>query len=118
MGDKAWKDHERKTARAFGGKRVGPTGKVGPDIHHKWLSIECKERKSLPAWLLDAMRQITTASSTNKLPIVVLHQLGDRHNNDLVVIRQFDFVNWFIANEEEQDEVECKLDGAPERGHG
>jgi hypothetical protein len=67
-----------------------------PDVAHDWLSIEVKHRHELPAWLYDAMLQaMLAAHNTNNLPIVVLHESGRRHDDDLVVVRLKDFVEWF-----------------------
>lgn len=86
-----WKDHERAIAKRLGGKRSGPQGQACADVVHPVLSIECKERKSLPLWLMHAMGQAEDAASGGKLPAVVLHQLGRRHDEDLVVVRLKDF---------------------------
>ena len=65
-------------------------------VAHDWLSIEVKHRRALPVWLCDAMVQAVAANRGNdKLPVVVLHQKGRRHDDDLVVLRLKDFVEWF-----------------------
>ena len=96
---KNWKEHERRTARAFGGQRAGATGKGGEDVVGvQWLTIECKERQSLPAWLTGAMVQAVdyaAQKTSDTLPIVVLHEKGERADNDLVVMRRCDFVEWY-----------------------
>jgi len=43
----------------------------------------------------DAVRQAEGHAPAAALPLVVLHQLGDRHDADLVVIRLKDFEEWF-----------------------
>ncbi len=90
----AWKDLERVCARRLGGQRAGPTGRKGSDVLHPLFAIECKERKVLPTWLLDAMSQSVGAAQVDQTAIVVLHQLGARHDNDLVVMRLRDFEDW------------------------
>ena len=98
MGDKAWKQTERKVAAALGGERVPVTGRQrgsAPDVAHEWLSIEVKHRKEMPAWLMDAMAQARASIRGNQLPVVVLHENGRHHKGDLVVIRLEDFVDWF-----------------------
>ena len=98
-----WKAVERTIAERLGGRRVPVTGRQrgdAPDIDHPWLSIEVKHRKKLPAWLFDAMAQ-AVASRTygsdgeDKLPVVVLHENGKHHDNDLVMMRLYDFSFWF-----------------------
>ena len=96
--DKAWKATERAIASHLGGKRVPITGRQRgdvPDVAHPWLSIECKHRKRLPEWLKDAMSQAGAAATSSQLPIVVLHELGERHGSNLVLLRLGDFEDWF-----------------------
>jgi len=57
------------------------------------LSIEVKSRKSLPAWLLDALEQAQAASTDGKLPVAVLHQDRTPYRNALVVVRLEDFAS-------------------------
>ena len=91
----AWKRHELAIAKRLGGKRAGPTGRTGPDVLHPHLGIECKERHTLPKWLINAMAQCVGASATWQLPVVILHQLGQRHDDDLVVMRLADWEQWY-----------------------
>lgn len=98
MPDKRWKASERRIARLLGGERVPVSGRGRgdqPDVRHPWLSIECKDRKELPAWLLDALAQAEAAAAPDRLPIAVLHEAGQRHDRSLVVLRLADFVAWF-----------------------
>lgn len=84
---------ERAVAKRLDGERVGHLG--GEDVSTSAFSVECKERASLPIWLTDAMAQAVRHCPEGKLPMVVLHALGARHDNDLVVIRLRDFEDWF-----------------------
>jgi len=84
---------ERAVAKRLGGERVGHLG--GEDVSHSAFSIECKERASFPAWLTDAMAQAVRHCPEGKLPMVVLHALGERHDGDLVVIRLKDVEEWW-----------------------
>jgi hypothetical protein len=98
MPDRAWKQTERRTAAILGGRRVPTTGRQrgdAPDVEHPWLSVECKHRKRLPAWLLDAMDQARAAARSDQLPCTVLHEAGRRHADSLVLVRLADFVEWF-----------------------
>jgi hypothetical protein len=91
----AWKRTERAVAQRLGGRRVPVTGRArgnAPDIAHPRLSVEVKHRKTLPAWLVDAMAQARAAARDGQTPIVVLHQNGQRHDDDLVVIAIADFL--------------------------
>lgn len=91
-----WKEHERRTAKSLGGQRTGPTGRNTNDVEHSWLAVECKHRKVLPTWFIDAMRQAKANSNKGeKLPVVVIHQLGQRHADDYIVMRMADFKDYF-----------------------
>lgn len=95
---KTWKAVEREIARRLGGERVPITGRVrgsAPDIAHERWAVEVKHRKALPAWLWEAVDQAVRAARDDQLPVVILHQHGCWHDNDLVVIRLRDFTEWF-----------------------
>lgn len=96
-----WKNTERKAARMLGGQRVGNSGRNTEDISHGWLSCEVKHRDVLPSWLKMAMWQARTNAAADKLPVVILHESGQRHADNLVVIRMADFREWFGDTEEE-----------------
>ena len=99
MTDKTWKATERYYADRFGGERVPITGRIRgnvPDIRHKWLSIEVKFRKELPAWLHDAMDQAQKSKHGEQLPVVILHQNGKKHDDDFIVMTTKDFEEWFL----------------------
>jgi len=95
MGDKTWKQVERAVAKRLGGQRTGATGGATPDVATGWASVEVKTRQELPAWLLDAVRQAVRNAHPNTLALVILHQVGERHDNDLVVLRLRDFEDWY-----------------------
>lgn len=101
MADKAWKRTEREVARHLGGRRVPVTGRQRgdtPDVMHDHLSIEVKHRKTLPAWLLDAMDQANAASkSPDQIAIAVLHQSGARFEDSLVLIELGPFSRLFAT---------------------
>jgi hypothetical protein len=85
---KTWKAVERAVARRLGGRRVPVTGRGGaPDVEHERFAVEVKHRKELPAWLKEAMAQAEAAARDGKVPVVVLHERGQRHADDLVVLR-------------------------------
>ena len=87
---KDWKACERKVAALVGGTRIPVSGRArghSPDIHHERLSIEVKSRKKLPAWIEDAMKQAEACAHDGQLPLVVLHQDGQRYQEALIVMR-------------------------------
>lgn len=89
-----WKQAERKIAAILGGRRVPVSGRQrgdAPDIEHPTLSIEVKSRKSIPAWVENAIEQAEVASRDGKTPAVVLHQDEQKYTDALVVLRLSDF---------------------------
>ena len=100
MPNATWKEHERRTARTLGGRRVGPTEYAGADVvvgDPPWLVVECKHRKRLPNWLKDALAQARATAGPNQLGIAVLYERG-RHDS-LVVMSLSDFADWFGGGE-------------------
>ncbi len=57
------------------------------------------DRQRLPSWLQAAMAQARANAPAGRLPVVILHKLGQRHDDDLVVLRLADFEEWFGAAE-------------------
>lgn len=105
-----WKATERRVARRLGGQRTGNRGIAAPDVTTTWASVEVKHRATLPAWLLAAMRQAEGAAIFGQLPVVVLHQLGERSDKDLVVLRLGDFLEWFGEPEKPDHDVTNYVD--------
>jgi len=94
MANANWKQTERAVAKRLNGRRQGATGKATADVLTGWLSVEVKHRRRLPKWLITALTQARTGAG-ERLPIVVLHEAGQRHSDDLVVLRLADFQDWF-----------------------
>ena len=76
MKSSAWKQHERRTAAALGGHRLGATGTANPDVLAPGLAVECKHRQRLPAWLVDALKRIREQAGSERLGLLVLHESG------------------------------------------
>lgn len=91
MGNATWKTTERVIANRLGGRRVGVRGIAAPDVMTSWASVEVKVRKHLPAWLKSAVQQAEANALPDTLPLVVLHELSQQHNEDLVIMRLRDF---------------------------
>lgn len=85
----AWKEHERRTARALGGKRLGATGRSNEDVDAGSIIAECKHRRALPQWLTDALAKIREHAGAGRLGIVVLHAKG-KHDS-IVCLSLADF---------------------------
>jgi hypothetical protein len=98
MANTRWKKTERAIAQRLGGERVPVPGRArgsAPDIAHDWLCPEVKHRKSIPLWLLQAVSQAQAAARGDQLPVVVVHQHGARHADNLVILKMSDFVDNF-----------------------
>lgn len=89
------KDFERYVAREVGGRRLGTLG--GVDViadrikivfkdREAGLAIECKSRQRLPSLLKSALAQCERYSGSD-IPVVCLHETGERHDEDLVVLK-------------------------------
>lgn len=89
------KTTERSVARRLGGKRNGATGLATADVETAVFAIETKSRKTLPDWLTAAMAQAVRNAPDGKTSLLVLHELGRRHDGDLVIMRMGDFEDWF-----------------------
>ena len=92
---KTFKGVERAIAQRLAGERVGHLG--GADVVTDWLAVEVKTRKALPGWIRDAVAQAKRNAGISQLPVAILHQVGQRHAGDLVVIALADFEGWFGA---------------------
>lgn len=94
MTDTTWKAAERRISQLLGGKRLGPTGTPQPDVVSDFLVAEVKHKKRMPQWLWDAVEQAREQRDVQRMPIVVLHQYGQRYDHSLVVARLDDFVHY------------------------
>ena len=93
MTTRSWKRSESEIAARLGGQRVPITGRNGTDIAYPRLAIEVKSRTSLPAAWREWMRQARAGAPEGRLPCVVMHEAGRRHDEDLVLMRLADFAN-------------------------
>ncbi|MDW8059233.1 MAG: hypothetical protein RMK01_04085 [Thermomicrobium sp.] len=105
MSERRWKRVERRVARLLGAQRVPVDGRgQAPDLTHPWLAVEVKSRQRLPQWLRSAMAQAVRTARPEQLPLVVLHQVGHRWTEDLVLLRLADFRAWFVGEVEDDAE--------------
>jgi hypothetical protein len=88
-----WKNHERRTAQALGGVRLGATGRANPDVDAGWIVAECKHRARLPTWLGQALAQVRAQAGPRRLGVVVAHEKGAR--DSWVILSLADFRDWF-----------------------
>jgi len=95
------KSLERFIAKDLGGRRVGILGQEDVILHHGAFSLEVKERKKLPVFIWNCMAQADRNAQRNgNRPGVVLHELGDDHDKDTVMIRYRDFKALIECKEE------------------
>ena len=81
---------ERAVVKALGGKRTGVLG--GEDITHSIFSIESKSREKIPKWFADFWEQTERNCEEDKIPLLVIHKLNHKHEDDWVVIKMKDFL--------------------------
>lgn len=91
---KTWKEHERRVAARLDSKRNGNRGTATADIDTPLWAVECKSRRELPAWLLDAMTQARRNAGDGQTALVCLHQVGQRSDKDIVCMSLADFTAW------------------------
>ena len=94
----AWKDAEKAVAKYLGGTRVSRGANFSEskeDVEHPLFSIEVKERKKVSKFLIEILDQADKYNNGKQISIGVLHQLGKRHDNDIVLIRLSDFAQWY-----------------------
>lgn len=112
MANRTWKIAEQSIAGMMGGRRVSNTalGLRSADVETDAYSVEIKTRKAMPAWLMDAVNQAHRNCVGDRLALVVLHTVGQRRVNDLVVLRLGEFIEQFgdpepvpFADEPEED---------------
>ena len=89
---------ESAVAKYLGLERIAGSGKR--DLDGEWLCVECKEKQSPVGWLLGMIEQAARLAKPGQLPIGVIHFLGMRHDDDLVVMRLADFQQWFGSTDD------------------
>ena len=75
-------------AKRLGGKNVGTLGTE--DISHEIFSIETKSKTKFVGQTF--MNQAVRNSPKDKIPMVIVHILNQKHDTDLVMLRMKD---WF-----------------------
>jgi len=77
---------ERTLAKRLGGLRIGILGKE--DIITEKFAIEVKSRKKVVIW---NWYQQAIKNAKGKIPLLIIHIMGRRHDEDLVVMSLADF---------------------------
>ena len=81
-----WQRHERHLANAFGGQRTR-LGAPGADVVTGDWAVEAKAWGKLPAKVLGALQQAERSAQAGQVALAVIHQVGQRRDSDLVVMR-------------------------------
>ncbi|MCZ7539123.1 MAG: hypothetical protein M5U29_04240 [Anaerolineae bacterium] len=96
---RTWQRHEQAVAAALGTERTAAGAQNrrdgGADVRTDWLVAECKSWSRLPARVVAALEQAERSADSEQLPIAVLHQVGQRREDNLCVMRWGDFLDWF-----------------------
>ena len=82
---------ERAVAKLTGGKRIGILG--NDDVQAGLWSIEVKDRERFIGATF--MQQAIRNCPKDKTPLVVVHVTGQRHADDLVMIRLADWLDYY-----------------------
>ncbi len=85
-----WQRHERRIAAKLGTQRAG-AGQPGADVVTEDWSIEAKSWAHLPARVVAALVQAERSATGSQVAAAVLHEVGARHEKDLVIMRWADF---------------------------
>ena len=72
MSGQSWKAEERTIAAALGGRRNPNNGRAQSDVTAPRFGVECKKRRTLPAWLLRATLQARAGCTGAQTPVTVL----------------------------------------------
>lgn len=105
-----WKNSERTVARALGSERNPLSGMNSghstSDTLHPELYIEVKTRKKVPfrKLLIDTIKK---AFVENKIPILVYHELSQKREDDMVMMRFADFAHMYDCAK--KSKVDIKL---------
>jgi len=78
---------EREIAKRLGGRRIGTL--CAEDILHPVYSIECKSRIAFAGERF--LEQAERHCEKGKTPLAIVHVQGQRHGNDIVLMRLKDF---------------------------
>jgi hypothetical protein len=88
---------ERRVSEMFGGKHGSVFGRArgyAPNVAHDRLTIAVKNRKILPAWLLNALTQAQAAAKDGRMPVAILRQDHRQYRDALVVVRLNDYIRY------------------------
>ena len=106
-----WQRHERRIAAALDTQRAG-VGQAGADVVTDAWSIEAKSWATLPARVVDALAQAERSATADQVAAAVIHQVGARHEKDLVIMRWADFEGLLLGNDRRDRYVAAEVAAA------
>jgi hypothetical protein len=107
-----WQRHERRIAAALDTQRAG-VGHAGADVVTDEWSLECKSWRHLPARVVEALVQAErSATGEHQVAAAVIHEVGARHDKDLVVMRWADFDRLLLGDGRRDRLVAAKVAAA------
>lgn len=105
---RTWQKHEQHVANALGTQRK-QSGEAGADVVTALWSLECKSWRQLPARVVAALQQAERSATRGQTAVAVLHEVGQRHDADLVVLRWRDFADLLIGNHEDDRRLTARV---------
>ena len=106
-----WQRHERRIAGKLGAQRAG-VGQAGADIVTEEWSIEAKSWRTLPARVVAALGQAERSATADQVAAAVIHQVGARHEKDLVIMRWADFEALLLGEDRRDRFIAALVAGA------
>ena len=106
-----WQRHERRIAAALDTQRAG-VGQAGADIVTEEWSIEAKSWRTLPARVVAALGKAERSATGDQVAAAVIHQVGARHEKDLVVMRWADFEALLLGSDRQDRHVAAQVAAA------
>jgi len=95
---------QKKVVESFGGVNIGTLG--GEDGWHPIWSLEVKGLKKFVG--TKYMAQCIKNCKPGKTPLLVVHTTGQRHEEDLVIMKRKDWDYWFGKIEAPKVEVKTR----------
>ena len=89
------KGYQTTLAKMVQGANIGTLG--GEDVSHDWFSFEAKTRKTFAGETIMRQAEVNNPSA-KKVPVAVIHIIGEKYENDLVMMR---FKDWSKLSVEE-----------------
>ncbi len=93
-----WKPWQQFLCRLFGYTNKGwvyDVPECSPGEKTPW-SVEAKHRKKLPNYIHEGMQQAEVQAAKDQIPVLGLHQKGDKYEESYIVMRVKTFREYFV----------------------